>query len=308
MLDLATMVAPLGVDEFFDRQWPDHAWWSTSDPDRVASTLAEAPQLESAAAVLEEAGQVTIFTPDGTHAIVADGKAARPFYMLGMTCYLNARHVPGLQAIKDRLNAELGLPAGALECEIFCSSGDSGVQMHSDFDMNFALLLEGRKRWRIAPNEHIRNQTGVCGPPSREAVSPLQLELADRQPFPEDMPEDSTVVDVEAGGVIFLPRGWWHDTKAQDDCLQVNFVIKRPLWLRVLTGALGDRLMRDPEWRGFALDLYGPPERRERALEALAGLMPSLRRMIDELMGDGDDVAAARRLLEWSDIRAPDGA
>jgi ribosomal protein L16 Arg81 hydroxylase len=299
---LAELVAPLTPEEFIDRHWPAEAFCAPEDAARAERIVAAAPELESAQAVLAEARPVTVFKPDGSTAAVPDGQAARPLYMLGLTCYVSARHIAGLRPVVDQLTADLGLPAGSIESEVFCSDGASGARMHSDFDLNFALLLRGRKRWRVAPNRHIRNQTGVCVPSTREQPAPFQLEIADETPFPADMPEDARTFEVGPGGLVFLPRGWWHETEAEGECLQVNFVVKRPLWLRVMTGAIGEQLMRDADWRGFALDLYGPPERRERAIAELAGLLPSLRAQLDELLA-GEPEEAARRIVERSGLR-----
>jgi ribosomal protein L16 Arg81 hydroxylase len=302
VLGLAELVAPLSPDEFLDRHWPQQAWCDGESPERAERLTAAVPELGSAQAVLEGARPVSVFKPDGTVAAVPDGKAAWPLYMLGLTCYVSARHVAGVQPILTQLTADLGLPAGSMESEVFCSDGRSGARMHSDFDLNFAVLLRGSKRWRVAPNRHVRNQTGVCVPSTREQPSPFQLEIADETPFPAEMPADATTFEVGPGGVVFLPRGWWHETEAEGECLQVNFVVKRPLWLRIMTAAIGEQLMRDPGWRGFALDLFGPEERRERAVAELASLLPSFRSLLDELL-DGDPEAVARRIIEHSGVR-----
>ncbi|WP_245599802.1 cupin-like domain-containing protein [Embleya scabrispora] len=41
------------------------------------------------------------------------------------------------------------------------------------------------------------------------------------------MPKDAHIVDIAAGGLVFVPRGWWHETESRGECLQVNFVVKR---------------------------------------------------------------------------------
>jgi ribosomal protein L16 Arg81 hydroxylase len=221
-----------------------------------------------------------------------------PLYKLGLTCYLGTKHISALRESQARLERDLGLPAGSVNCEVFCSSGESGAWMHSDYDVNFALLLSGKKHWRLAPNEHIRNQTSMCVPPSREAPSQLQFELADRQPFPERMPDDSLEIDVEAGGLLFMPRGWWHETKAFGECLQVNFTVQGPSWFSVVNRALRERLMRDADWREFAFGLLGAPERREAAIARFAELLPSLREQLDDLLTTDDYRALAEELVE----------
>jgi hypothetical protein len=262
------------------------------------------PELESAEAALAGASNVTFFKPDGTAGLVADGQAALPLYRLGLTVYFAGRHIPGLRATTERLCADLGLPSGSFVSEIFCSDGKSGVQMHSDFDVNFALLLQGNKRWRLAENHHIRNQTGVCRPGSVEQPNPLQLELADTLPFPDDMPADATTVDMEAGSLLFLPRGWWHDTSASGKCLQVNFVMKSPMWMTVLTRALTTRLRRDPDWRDYAYDLFADdPERREAALGQLADLLAGLPEQLRPVLESDDREALAAELVADSGFK-----
>lgn len=299
MIDLSTLVSPLSAQDFLREHWPEKPFWSNGGDGRLDS-LRDIPELESPEAALTKAARVQVFRPDGEMAEVPNGQAAVPLYKLGLTCYLGTRHIPALSQSAERLSADLGLPSGSIDCELFCSSGDSGAWMHSDYDVNFALLLHGEKRWRIAPNEHIRNQTGMCVPASRTPPDPLQLELADRQPFPDQMPDDSLEIDVQAGGFLFMPRGWWHETKAAGDCLQVNFVVKGPQWTRVLTRALTERLVRIPEWREFAYDLFGPPERREAALQRFAELLPGLREQLDDLIDVDDPRRAAEAIVEAS--------
>jgi ribosomal protein L16 Arg81 hydroxylase len=300
MIDLATLVAPLEPEEFLQDYWPNRPYWSNGVAERIEA-LAEIPELESAETAMAGAQKVIVFRPDGKTGNVPSGEAAMPLYRMGLTCYLGSRHIPALWEGVSRITADLGLPQGAVKCEIFCSSGDSGVTMHSDFDLNFALLLRGNKRWRIAPNRHIRNQTGVCRPGNQDQPDPGQLEIADRVPFPDEMPAERTELEFEDGGALFMPRGWWHETKASGECLQVNFVINWPQWTNVLTAALKRRLKADPEWRAYAYDVCAPGERRERAVEEFAGLLGDLR----EMLGADDLSALARELIDDAELPAP---
>jgi hypothetical protein len=305
MLDLDTLVSPLGAHQFLEGPWPGEAWWAESGPERVAS-LAEIPELEDPEKVLAGATGILAFRPDGTLAAVPNGQAAMKLYQFGLTCYLpNTRHVPALQEIADSLTRELGMPQLSMHCEIFCSSGDSGAKMHADLDVNFALLVRGRKQWTFAPNRHIRNQTGLCVPSTREAPSAMQLKLADVTPFPAEMPEEATVVEVADGGVVFLPRGWWHETEASGDCMQVNFVINQPMWLRVLSQAVENHLVADPDWRGYAYDVFAENGRREAAFAHLVEMVPELRARLARLV-DGDDGTVARRILDTSGVKPID--
>jgi ribosomal protein L16 Arg81 hydroxylase len=297
MIDLATLVTPLSKEDFLSEHWPDKPFWSNGGDARLAA-LSDVPELQSPQDALATPRAVKVFRPDGQMAVVPNGEAALPLYKLGLTCYLGTAHIPALRESRVALARDLGMPEGSFDTELFCSHGDSGAWMHSDFDINFALLLSGKKRWRLAPNQHIRNQTSMCVPPTRDAPDPLQLELADKQPFPEEMPEDSLVIDVEAGGLVFMPRGWWHQTEASGDCLQVNFVLQGPFWFSLLARAIRERLVRDADWREYAIGVLAEDERGEAAADRLAELLPTLKEKLSDLFESDDYPALARKLID----------
>lgn len=273
MIDLATIVDPLPKERFMSEHWPSTPYWSNDG--RRLDALLDIAELESAEKAISGAPRVRFFKPDGSIGVVS-GDKAMTVYRLGLTCFVGCAHIPPLMEAAERLAGDLGMPSGSVTSEIFCSDGESGAAMHSDQDVNFAVLVRGNKRWQIAENRHIRNQTNICRPGSDPDADPMQLEIAERLPFPETMPEDAQVVDMEAGGLLFMPRGWWHQTRSTGECLQVNFVLNRPLWLNVLVDALWERLVRDPEWREFAYDIHGPDARREAALDRFAQLLSNL--------------------------------
>lgn len=293
MIDLATLVAPITEDRFLAEHWPGRIYWSQEGVERRLDALAEIAELASAEAALAKARRVVVFRPDGKTAQVPDGAAAMPLYRLGLTCYFGTRHIAALRESTRALAADLGLPAAAVRCEIFCSSGESGVTMHSDFDVNFALLVRGHKRWRVAENHNIRNQTAVCRPGNEEPPDPAQLELADHLPFPDRMPDDAHELEFRDGGLLFMPRGMWHETRAQGDCLQVNFIVNWPQWTTVLTRALETRLTGDPQWRDYAYDVAAGDGRRSAAVQRFASLLAGLR---EQLAGE-DPVALAESLI-----------
>jgi hypothetical protein len=293
VLDLAKLVAPLPVETFLAEHWPARPYHASEGPDRAATLVADHPELESAEALMRAAKQVNFFKPDGgTGTTTPEG--APMVYRMGLTCFMGCGHIPSLREAAEGLAADLGLPAGSMTCEAFFSDGTSGARMHSDHDVNFAIQVRGRKRWRFAENRHIRNQTALARPPEQPVHDPTQNQLADVQPFPSEMPGDAETIDLADGGMVFLPRGWWHETAAEGECLQINFVFNRPMWLEVLTKALSRRLLADPAWRAYAFDVFAEPERREAALVSLGELVSAL---ADEL-GAEDPATLAARLVE----------
>lgn len=299
-LDLAALVAPLGVEQFLRDHWPSRPYFSPDGPGRLAA-LAAITELDAVETTITTSKRVSFFTPDGRS---VEAEHPLKLYAVGLTCYMSCSHVAGLVEIAERLASDLGIASGSLNCEAFCSVDDSRVTMHSDRDLNFAILVRGHKRWRIAENRNIRNQTSLCRPSSAPTHDPFQLTLADALPFPEAMPEDAMEIDVDPGGLLFLPRGWWHETEASGECFQVNFVMNRPMWFEVLTRALKERLIRDVRWRAMAHDIFGAPERRDIALAELGDLVATLCKELGGL--DPNTLAAG--LIADAGLHAVDGA
>ncbi|MFI5773834.1 cupin-like domain-containing protein [Streptomyces sp. NPDC051658] len=271
----ADFIAPLTPEQFFSDHWPDtpYAGPPTALPGRLLSAV---PELGSAEEVLRSfGGPVSLIQRNGPHARVPRGSDALPMYRAGFTCYMRhaEREFAGLTGLIDEAALRLGLPPARMSCEIFCSTGTSGVPLHSDFDVNFALLLSGSKRWRLAPNTSIVNQTTMCFARDRKQADERQLGYA-HAPFPERMPDDAREVTMEAGGLLFLPRGWWHETYSTGACMQLNLVVKGPHWARVFSGALEERLLEAADWREFAYGVSaadGPGH--DAAVDRLADLI-----------------------------------
>jgi hypothetical protein len=294
MATLAQFITPLTVPDFFGSYWPATAYHTADGPARD-SLLGEIPELADAERVLAAFGRpVSLLRRGGPHAQVPTGRDALPLYRAGFTCYL--RHVETAFTPLGELLADtatqIGVPADLLSGEIFCSTGTSGVPMHSDFDVNIAVLLSGSKRWRIARNTCIVNQTSMCFPRHRQQPDPTQLEYAHDR-FPDEMPADSDDFTVHDGGLVFLPRGWWHETFSSGPCLQLNLVVKGPHWAGLVTEALRRELLREPGWRAFAYGVHAAGTRRELAITELTGLIAEAQRS----MAGWDPRSLAARIL-----------
>ena len=196
--------------------------------DMQMKIIAAVPQLSDGELLLESfGGPVSLLRRNGPHARVPTGKDALPMYKAAFTCYMRhaERELPGLDDLIAEASRRLGIPGAAMSREIFCSTGESGVPMHGDFDVNFALLLSGSKRRRPAANTSIENQTAMCFARDRKQADERQLSYA-HAPLPEATPDDARDVVMEAGGLLFLPRGRWHETHSTGSCLQLNLVVR----------------------------------------------------------------------------------
>ncbi|SDH49016.1 Cupin superfamily protein [Actinokineospora alba] len=294
MLDFATLVAPHSPEDFLGEYWPTRPCLVDTNPDRATAFSAAVPELDSAERLLSTyPAKVGLMGRDGFYASVPNGPAALPFLRQGFTCYLRnlEDHLPALSDLLDTVARDLALPREHLICEVFCSRGESGVAMHSDYDLNFAMQLHGTKRWRLAPNDHAHNITTTVFGGGRPQRDPGQLRFVTSLPLPERMPDDAIEFTAERGGLVFLPRDWWHETHALGECLQLNVVVKGPMWLTVLTKGLSEALVTTDEWRDIAHGIAADGAGRARAVKAFATLLGGLRARLDST---GDEELAER--------------
>lgn len=284
MFDLDALVAPKTAAEFIRDYWPHRPVHIAGGADKLNELHDDVPLLASSEDILTRfTDRVSILRPDGFYANVPNGISALPFYSAEYTCFLRRveRFLPELDPVVTALANDLGMPRYAFSCDIFTSTGNdatvlentAGLAMHSDAEVSLALLICGRKQWRWAPNTHIENQTSTVVRDGDRQVDPSQLELAHRLPMPRSMPPESEIIDVSYGGLVFLPRGWWHTTTAFGQCLQLNFTMHGPTWIDVFSSALSKQLTRKPNWREYAYGIAGTEEQRARAHAAIGTML-----------------------------------
>jgi len=161
------------------------------------------------------------------------------------------RFIPLVAQWVEQLRLELSLPA---RCEarsiVYATPSGGGNSPHFDANVNVVVQLKGTKRWRLAMNHHVRRPTDRFamnqGAPSEE------LEVYVEAPFPTRMPEHAAVVDLVPGSVLFVPRGYWHETEASEDTLALNFTFSQPTWVDGVLLALRTRLLQHEAWREVA--------------------------------------------------------
>ncbi|MEJ7603231.1 MAG: cupin domain-containing protein [Kofleriaceae bacterium] len=149
----------------------------------------------------------------------------------------------------DAIRADLGLSALTPALPDLCDPGGEGTSPHFDQNVNFVLQLHGTKTWSLAPNTH------VARPMTRHTIGqPVDPELQSyaRLPMPDELPADRTDIVLEAGSLLFVPSGMWHQTHATTDALALNFTFSPPTWIDLFTAALRSRLALSSAWRETA--------------------------------------------------------
>ena len=275
--DLKKLIAPSPVDDFLRHYWPYKPIVIESNAERLNALLA-IPELASVKALASRYRErVTILHPQGFAADVPDGATAIQFLRGGYTLYFRniGRYLDVCRNAASVIAKELGIPTDSFTCEVFASSGESGVAMHCDYDVNFSILLAGRKEWTFAPNESVVNQTNIILPAGRTQPDQNQLRYITKD-LPAEMPESATHVVLDPGGLVFMPRGMWHTTKSHGECLSINFVMKGPHWARLLCASLENKLMENPSWREYAYGVDANDERHKQAIGQFSALLSDL--------------------------------
>lgn len=280
-LGLGSLLAPLTTERFLAEHWPRAPFVSHAEPARLAPLL-ELPELRDAASLLAvEHRRATLrFKSRDEGAPVAlqvNPVLARDLYRSGgMTLVLDSvdRGIPRLRALLESMARELGTPMRpqGLLCNAYLAPAGKGAGMHFDESEVFILQVRGRKRWRFAPNAQVPYPTQplFVGYPVPAALRELGVS------FPTEMPAGAQVEELRPGSVLFLPRGYWHETHALEDSLHLTLTFTSKSWADELTERLASELPRDARWREPAAGLGAPGEAGSSARRRYAALLAEL--------------------------------
>lgn len=284
---LQSLLGDLSIDTFLADSWPDRLVLTHGPLERLA-VFKEEEALRDPARLLQighRSVRVLYRAGDGRpRQMVVDPPTALQMYQdLGCSLCITAGELPAVRPWVERLEGELGLPRGSTTFNVYVSPDGRGLSMHYDATRKIVVQIEGKKRWRVAPNAHVEAPTTSF---SNEDLEPPDGYDGRAGPWPIAMPPDAEELTLEPGSVLFLPRGWWHETEAGGASISVSITLAPPDWAQVITAAMIERLRRDPRWRESAAGLWtdGPP--RERALERLQSRLDELRGWLSTLSAE----------------------
>ncbi|WP_394849427.1 cupin domain-containing protein [Pendulispora brunnea] len=193
----------------------------------------------------------------------------------GLAIYV--RRIRECEMFEREVADSLRIPASSVECSVFCNPAKATTLAHFDRSDLLILQLSGRKTWRIAPNDFAPNPSLCWGAGDR--VTPELRLYAPGLP-PTEMPRNATSHVLETGSVLYLPRGYWHETTSEEDSLSLHMTVLSTTRIDVLMSALKNELLRDPYWREPAYDLSaGEPPAIEQAAAACTALRDAVSRI-----------------------------
>lgn len=295
---------------FFNEFWPETLAVFHGPLERIPE-MSQVPGLQSVGALLSVwPGLLRLADRYGGREV--DPNQARALYAKGHhLAFSDAEQVfPVLKGMLERLRWDLQLPINTFgRCPVYASPDGSGEALHFDQNANFIIQLKGEKLWQVAPNRHLTRPTDRYT--TAHPVPSAELQMYGPSALPTSLPLDAETVHMKPGSVLFLPRGYWHQTQAVGESLSLNFTFDQPTWADLLPPDTRRRVLQQSAWRALALGAGNldatAAQRAVSTLQALVQALPEELRDIDaeQAIGRMTPTEAANVLIPRTSEQRP---
>jgi 50S ribosomal protein L16 3-hydroxylase len=252
LMNLNALVHPLGDREFLEHHWPNSPYWTHHGSSFLGvgwETMKASNMLDELLGTWQNRVRIHEIHATGKYSNrVAQSEDSRLSYARGATLSFDRLEKfsrPVRNALAD-ISLALKVPVSVFNCAIFISPQNEGVPMHFDGKENIIVQLCGKKRWFISANHMVSYPLHDYLP---DALRQSELQLYASLPLKNYPPSPETIIDLEPGSLLFLPRGYWHQTMAIEDSVSLSIAIATPTRLEILLGDLRAALVQDPVWR-----------------------------------------------------------
>lgn len=179
---------------------------------------------------------------------LADGTAS-DVIKKGATAYLDdvSPLLNHADTFVNALEQELNIKPGSTRLTIFISATGSGAPTHYDALDVISIQLVGSKKFFTAPLQQIRFPYARQYTEGDTPFTALYPQIS--QGYPSCKNQSFEQVDMRPGSVLFMPRGTWHYTQAEEDSMSMSIVLNPPTQVDQLLSQLKITLLQDAAWR-----------------------------------------------------------
>ncbi|HEX5707926.1 MAG TPA: cupin domain-containing protein, partial [Pyrinomonadaceae bacterium] len=248
-------------EDFFSRQWEREPLFVARDDAGLYDSLLETSDLDRLVTVALSSDSTSVETLSDPASVsvsalpinnAADSRAA---YTRGATLRINGaqRLSPPLARLSQTLEQEFGCP---VNFNLYATpQGARGAVRHYDNHDVLVLQLAGRKTWRIfeplvrLPLRHVPllafEERTEASKYTRGGPSKGRGDIGDA-----DVGEPTRKFTLSAGDLLYLPRGFVHEARTDDEpSLHLTAGLHVLTYLDLLTVALGQVAQRDERLR-----------------------------------------------------------
>jgi 50S ribosomal protein L16 3-hydroxylase len=289
-IGLGDLLAPITEVEFFRSYWPRKPLFIPPSTTKCECLFA-LPQLQDVRSLIAaRVAKVRACLPDYDDeysSILLDPEEALKVYRNNMTLVFDSMQTQNetIASTLMKVRSDLGLVVGEdgeltqSRAIAYATPAGGRTRLHFDANANFVFQLRGTKRWTLAPNTSVENPTERYTSCTGEIAAVLEKQC--HAPLLEELSQESPEFILEPRSVLFVPRGYWHETTTEDDSLSLNFTFSQPTWADVFAKSLHGHLLQSEHWRELADGLEGLDVNRKEA--AIARLEQLFRQLVQEL-------------------------
>jgi len=277
---LRALLSPMTLEEFRTKFWPDELMVVHGPLKRLPPPFGNAELASLGALFSRYTGRVLFGKgTKGPRSIPVQQVNPAHLYAMGLSLYLPDLEpaLPGATAFLRELEKSLGVGEGDTQITAWASPGAEGIACHFDPAEVISIQLHGIKRFYVSKTKAVTYPVGPQFGPHIPALPVHYMQSPEGFPNPDEF--EFTEIEMKPGSVLFIPRGVWHRTEADQDSLSVSINITPKSTGECLLRELHTLLIQDPDWRRPIYGASTPEalERIRRLLETLPEVVKAIR-------------------------------
>jgi len=284
---LASLVSPTPVSRFLNQYWPERVFEAHGPLSRLPSVFAST-RLSSFRALATGYRGWLGFGQGTKSSRMLSVQEVNPIhlYEIGLSVYLPdiSENVPDAAAFLRALERDLGIEEGCCRMTVWASPRGDGAPTHFDSEDVFSIQLAGTKRFEVAPMKEYSYPLGGQFAPGATPYDDMYAQIENG--FPEVADSDFVAVDMKPGSVLFIPRGTWHRTQAEQDSFAISIGVRPPALVESFLEQLRYMLLQHPEWRRPMYGVRGDASRRQQAFERARKALDAIPNIVQSISID----------------------